>query len=228
MLEEICVQVQVQTQVKDAGSQPISLIRASWEPWSLIFVDCLGVELLGHGEVLGHLSDLARQFSQVYLSSLPPGHMGSWFLYVLTNISLLVPCCNFNMHFSADEGLGTFTCVYLSLFQFSIPARSLQLCLTLCDIMDYRLPGSPVHGILQAGILEWIAMPSHREIFLTQGLNPQLLRLLHWQTAPLPLVPPGKPPRFLLYCLFLINLYPCLLIVRFVRCEYLLPLWLSW
>ena len=27
-------------------------------------------------------------------------------------------------------------------------------------------------------------------IFLTQGLNPQLLRLLHWQAGSLPLVPP--------------------------------------
>ena len=30
-------------------------------------------------------------------------------------------------------------------------------------------------------------------IFLTQGLNPQLLCLLHWQAGSLPLVPPGKP-----------------------------------
>ena len=52
----MCVQVQVQTQVKDARSQAISLICASWEPWSLIFVDCLGVELLGHGDVRRHVS----------------------------------------------------------------------------------------------------------------------------------------------------------------------------
>ena len=41
-----------------------------------------------------------------------------------------------------------------------------QLCLTLCDPMNCRLhrspPGSSVHGILQARILEWIAMPSFR------------------------------------------------------------------
>ena len=39
-------------------------------------------------------------------------------------------------------------------------AKLLQSCLTLCDPMDCRLPGSSVHGILQAGILEWVAMPS--------------------------------------------------------------------
>ena len=32
----------------------------------------------------------------------------------------------------------------------------------LCDPMDYRLPGSFVHGILQARIPEWVAMPSSR------------------------------------------------------------------
>ena len=37
---------------------------------------------------------------------------------------------------------------------------SLQPCLTLCYLMDYGLPGSSGRGILQARILEWIAMPS--------------------------------------------------------------------
>ena len=41
-------------------------------------------------------------------------------------------------------------------------AQLLQLCLILCDPMDCSLPGSSVHGILQAGILEWIAMASSR------------------------------------------------------------------
>ena len=33
-----------------------------------------------------------------------------------------------------------------------------QSCLTLCDPMDCRPPGSSVHGIFQARILEWVAM----------------------------------------------------------------------
>ena len=44
-----------------------------------------------------------------------------------------------------------------------------QLCLTLCDPMEYK-----VHGILQARILEWVAFPFSRGIFLTQGSNPGL------------------------------------------------------
>ena len=36
--------------------------------------------------------------------------------------------------------------------------QSLQSCLTLCDPMDHGPPGSSVHGILQARILEWVAI----------------------------------------------------------------------
>ena len=46
---------------------------------------------------------------------------------------------------------------------------------TLCDIMDYSLPGSFVHGILQARILRWVAIPFSREFFPTQKSNPGLL-----------------------------------------------------
>ena len=41
----------------------------------------------------------------------------------------------------------------------------------VCDSADCNLPGSSVHGILQASILDWIAMPSFKGIFLTQGSN---------------------------------------------------------
>ena len=41
-------------------------------------------------------------------------------------------------------------------------AQSLQSCLTLWDPMDYSPPGSSVHGILLAKILEWVALPSSR------------------------------------------------------------------
>ena len=39
-------------------------------------------------------------------------------------------------------------------------AKSFQSCLTLCDPVDHSLTGSSVHGVLQARILEWVAMPS--------------------------------------------------------------------
>ena len=37
-----------------------------------------------------------------------------------------------------------------------------QLYLTLCDLMDCSPPGSSVHGIFQARILEWVAISSSR------------------------------------------------------------------
>ena len=37
-----------------------------------------------------------------------------------------------------------------------------QLCLTLCDPMDCSPPGSSAHGILQARVLEWVAIPFSR------------------------------------------------------------------
>ena len=39
-----------------------------------------------------------------------------------------------------------------------------QLCLTLCDPMDYSPPGFSVRGILQSRILEWVAIPFSREL----------------------------------------------------------------
>ena len=43
-----------------------------------------------------------------------------------------------------------------------VHAKLLPLCLTLCNPMDCSPPGSSVHGILQAIILEWVAMSSSR------------------------------------------------------------------
>ena len=56
-----------------------------------------------------------------------------------------------------------------------VHAQSLQSRLTICDPVDCSPPGSPVHGILQTRILEWVAMSFSRVIFLTQGLNLGLL-----------------------------------------------------
>ena len=40
--------------------------------------------------------------------------------------------------------------------------KLLQSCPALCNPMYYSLPSSSVHGILQAGTLEWVAVPSSR------------------------------------------------------------------
>jgi len=71
-----------------------------------------------------------------------------------------------------------------------IRARSLQSCLTLCDPMDCSSPpGSSVHGILQARILEWAAMPSSRGSSWPRDWTHITLYFLHWQAGSLPLGP---------------------------------------
>ena len=68
-------------------------------------------------------------------------------------------------------------------------AQSFQSCLTLCNPMGCSPPGSSVHEILQARILEWVAMPSSRR----SSQPGEDLCLLHWQVGSLLLAAPGKP-----------------------------------
>ena len=70
--------------------------------------------------------------------------------------------------------------------------QSLQSFRTLCDPMDCSPPGSSVHGILQARILEWVVMPSSGDlpdprIKLVSPMSPAL------QEDFLPTESPGKP-----------------------------------
>ena len=66
----------------------------------------------------------------------------------------------------------------------TLKVKVIQLCLTLCDPMDYI-----VHGILQARILECVAFPFSR------GLpNPRIKpRFPAFQADSLPAEPSGKP-----------------------------------
>ena len=76
-------------------------------------------------------------------------------------------------------------------------AKSLQLCLTLWDPMDYSLPGSAIHGIQQARILEWVTMPSSLGIFPTQESNLGLWHcreiLYCWATGVIYITSPSWP-----------------------------------
>ena len=61
--------------------------------------------------------------------------------------------------------------------------------------MDYRPPGSSVHGILQARLLEWVAFSPPGDL-PDPGSNTRLLHL-RWQVDSLRLAPPRKPFRAL-------------------------------
>ena len=67
-----------------------------------------------------------------------------------------------------------------------------QSCPTLRDPVDCRLPSSSVHGILQARILEWAAIPFSRGTS-DPGMEPGSPAL---QADSLPFEPPEKPPNF--------------------------------
>ena len=64
-----------------------------------------------------------------------------------------------------------------------------QSCLTLCNPMDCSLPGSSIHGIFQARILEWVAISSPGDL-PNPGIEPRSPSL---QADTLPSEPPGKP-----------------------------------
>ena len=63
-----------------------------------------------------------------------------------------------------------------------------QSCLTLCNPMHCSPPGSYVPGILQVGILEWVAISYTRGIFPTQGFQPRSPELQADSS-------PSEPPR---------------------------------
>ena len=54
----------------------------------------------------------------------------------------------------------------LSSISAAAAAKSRQSCPTLCDPMDCNLPGSSVHGIFQARVLEWGAIAFSEQLKL--------------------------------------------------------------
>ena len=91
--------------------------------------------------------------------------------------------------------------VFFQLFKtfqfFYICAKS---CQTLCNPVDCSQPGSSVHGD-SPGINTRVGCQALLQGIMTQGSNPHLLRLLHWQAASLQLVPPGKS-NFSIACIY--------------------------
>ena len=75
-----------------------------------------------------------------------------------------------------------------------VHTQLLHSCLTLCDCMDCSPPGSSVHGILQARILEWVAISaSSRGIFRPRAQTH--VSCISWIIGRfLTTEPPGKPP----------------------------------
>ena len=61
-------------------------------------------------------------------------------------------------HFGMAHRSARFQIQSLEEYSSSVMCVCVQLYLTLCDPVDYSLPDSSVHGILQVTILEWVAI----------------------------------------------------------------------
>ena len=81
------------------------------------------------------------------------------FLLCLTNICVLQEKLDSEWCLYTED-----FCVYH--FIFDVCAKLFQSCPTVCDPMDCSLPGSSVHGILQARVLEWVAV-SFLDVYLS-------------------------------------------------------------
>ena len=79
-----------------------------------------------------------------------------------------------------------------------MPCSIASVCPTLCDPMDYSPPGSSVHGIFQARILEWVAMSSSRDLFHSEVESLSPASLNHWAM--------GEPVYVYMYTQILITL----------------------
>ena len=80
-------------------------------------------------------------------------HRAKWtgsLSYVSQAASIWLQICLYSGSFAA--------CAFDLCMTAAAAAKSRQSCLTLCDPMDCSLPGSSVHGIFQARVLEWVAI----------------------------------------------------------------------
>ena len=87
-------------------------------------------------------------------------------------VTVVLSYLQFKFPYPGTHSLGGFySWASASVSSYSLYLRSDQIrsvaqsCLTLCDPMDCSLPGSSVHGILQARILEWV------DIFFSRGTS---------------------------------------------------------
>ena len=67
-------------------------------------------------------------------------------------------------------------CAYNMYMHIIVDCLVAKLCPTLGDPMDCSPPGSSVHGVSQARILEWVTMPFSKGIFpsLEEPVSPEL------------------------------------------------------
>ena len=96
----------------------------------------------------------------------------------------------------------SYSFLILSLSVFEVRVIFVQSCPTLCNPMDCRPPGSSVHGISQARILEWVAISFSRGSSWPRDRT----WISHIEADTLTSEPPGKPPRWVYKCFLLFSI----------------------
>ena len=128
-------------------AQMIKTPPAMWETWawSLGWEDPLQKGMATHSSILALRSQWTEEPGSLQFMGLKRvGH--NWAIFTCT--------CHL-----IQTVFHEFDSFILNLSKFNIAAaKSLQLCLILCDHRDGSPPGSPVPGILQARTLEWVAI----------------------------------------------------------------------
>ena len=85
----------------------------------------------------------------------PQGFLVCFNLEVVGSCILYLPMIHFVVSFCKR-------CIVSGVILLCTHVKLLQSCSALCDTMDHNLPGASVHGILQARILNWVAISSSR------------------------------------------------------------------
>ena len=99
-----------------------------------------------------------------------------WYIYICV-------CVHIYIFIYVSCSVCIFICMYIYMYIYSVVKISVtQSCPTLCNTMDYSPPGSSVHGILQARILEWVAILFSRKCSQLRESNLDLqhcMQILH-------------------------------------------------
>ena len=108
------------------------------------------------------------------------------------------------LSYQAQHSTRIYGCIYVCMC-----AKSLQSCPTLCDAMDCSPPGSSVHGIFLARILEWVGISFSRGSF--QPKDSTLISCVSCIADSLPTEPTGKPVYTYTCCIFICtDAYVCM------------------
>ena len=173
-----------------------SLFLSSWSIlllkvvcYNFLFLGCFYLCLLSSPVVLLHKSSCVIWCYNIHVLYL---HCGSWFSALLCHV-FLISDLNSILHYQDLLHLLSFYAQFPGiLLHACVCAKSPQSCATLCNPLNcnptrFICPWDFPHK--NTGVDCHVPFQG---IFLTQGSNPHLFCLLHWQAGSLALAPPGK------------------------------------